>query len=541
MPAACWHIFYGRMREVKKGEGMKLAIIYPDQEGWTVDRFRESAEERGIEVQTIAVTDELIARQDVDRRVSEADAVLWKFADATLAGFLASYPIMKNKPFINTGVALMPSATDKFLQQQLLVRSSLREYALPTYRVYNREHTQSLIEDGVMSYPIVIKPAWGTNAQNVHIIASSDELKKVDTWHSQIAEPFISSTEEWRVFVIGGAVAGIMKKHRREGANPDTTIIGGGARNVAEEDGHLSGRLADIAERVASLFHLEYAGIDIVRERSTQKLYVYEANSAAGWQNGFVEATGEDVPGQVLDWFEERLSLHRDSDVSRSVRKYLYRRSYRLPLLDELLLISVLMEVYPKSGMILRRQRLMGEVYEHLRRAVRYVVDEDGARGISHAREVLDNVGRHHTVDPRKMLGDALYEAVFGDENDMGPPAAEIAVDNLAEWVHYFKRQDDLSLVSTIDQVIKENFMAVSLLTLLTFAVSAREMGHPSEVESLIISRARASVSWAGNFLIDEQEQAVGISARHTLRQGYLQSAYYVQLEALVEKTGLQK
>ena len=123
MPAACWHIFYGRMREVKKGEGMKLAIIYPDQEGWTVDRFRESAEERGIEVQTIAVTDELIARQDVDRRVSEADAVLWKFADATLAGFLASYPIMKNKPFINTGVALMPSATDKFLQQQLLVRS----------------------------------------------------------------------------------------------------------------------------------------------------------------------------------------------------------------------------------------------------------------------------------------------------------------------------------------------------------------------------------------------------------------------------------
>ena len=60
MPAACWHIFYGRMREVKKGEGMKLAIIYPDQEGWTVDRFRESAEERGIEVQTIAVTDGIV-------------------------------------------------------------------------------------------------------------------------------------------------------------------------------------------------------------------------------------------------------------------------------------------------------------------------------------------------------------------------------------------------------------------------------------------------------------------------------------------------
>lgn len=92
-----------------------MAIIYPDQEGWTVDQFRESAGKRGVAVQTVEVTDDLLASREVDKQIADVDAVLWKFANATLAGFLASYPILKDKVLINTGVVLMPSATDKFL------------------------------------------------------------------------------------------------------------------------------------------------------------------------------------------------------------------------------------------------------------------------------------------------------------------------------------------------------------------------------------------------------------------------------------------
>lgn len=526
------------MREVKKGEGMKLAIIFPDKEGWTVDRFRESAEGRGIEVQTVAVTDELIARGQVDIQIQQADAVLWKFADATLAGFLASYPILKDKPLINTGVVLMPSATDKFLQQQLLARSSLSEYALVTYRVRSKEHVEELVNEGVLSYPIVVKPAWGTNAQNICIARSVDDLKKVGKWQSQIAEPFISSLEEWRVFVIGGVVAGIMKKHRKEGADPDATIIGGGARNIAEEDVYLSAQLADIAERVASLFHLEYAGIDIVRDRHTGALHVYEANSAAGWQNGFVEATGEDIPAQVLDWFEERLSAHRDNDVSRSVRKYLYRRSRRLPLLDELLLMSLLMEVYPKGDMIARRQQLMGEDYALLRQAIQSELDSSKSRGVAYIRELLDILCRHHTVEPRKIVGDALYETVFTDET-VNIPEGDVTLENITEWVERLRVHKDATRVSAIDKVIRMNFISIPLVTLCKFAVYARLLGSPSDMEALIIGRARASVSWAGNFMIDEQEVPVGVSTGHTLRQGYVQSAYYVWLEALVERADL--
>lgn len=525
------------MREVKKGEAMKLAIIFPDKEGWTVDQFRESAKKRGAEVQTIEVTDELIAKGQVDAQIQRADVVLWKFAEATLAGFLASYPILKDKPLINTGVVLMPSATDKFLQQQLIARSPLAEYAVTTYRVRDREHTEELVREGLLSYPLVIKPAWGTNAQNICIITTADDLNKVGVWHSQIAEPFIPSLEEWRVFVVGGVVAGIMKKRRKDGADPDSTIIGGGARNVAEEDTYLSARLADIAERVASLFHLEYAGIDIVRDSHTGSLHVYEANSAAGWQNGFVEATGEDIPAQVLDWFEERLSFQRHGDVSRSVRKYLNRRAHRLPLLDQLLLTSLLMEVYPKESMLMRRQQLMGEDYALLRQAVRDELDS-GLRGTAFIRELLDILCRHHTVEPRKILGDVLYEQITAHEVEK-KPEDEVTVETLAEWVEVLHARKDSALVPIIDGVIQDNFAQIPLAILIKFAVYARLCGGPSGMEALILGRAKASVSWAGNFIIDESEVPVGVSTGHTLRQGYLQSAYYVWLEALIEKADL--
>jgi hypothetical protein len=77
--------------EVNKGEGMKLAIVYPDRDGWTVDQFKEAAHKRNVSVQTISLTDETLATRAFDEQLGGVDAVLWKFADATTAAFLATY------------------------------------------------------------------------------------------------------------------------------------------------------------------------------------------------------------------------------------------------------------------------------------------------------------------------------------------------------------------------------------------------------------------------------------------------------------------
>jgi glutathione synthase/RimK-type ligase-like ATP-grasp enzyme len=561
---------------MKDGGVMKLAIIYPDQEGWTVDRFRESAKLRDIEVETVTLTDELVATGQVDKQIATADAVLWKFANATLASFLASYPILKNKVLINTGVVLMPSATDKFLQQQLLGRSTLREYAVPTYRVRNGEHVELLIEDNKLSYPLIIKPAWGTNAQGVYIISSVDDMAKVKTWQSQIAEPFIQSTEEWRVFVIGGIAAGMMKKHRRDGADPSSTIIGGGARNVAETDTRMIAKLSDIAEKVAALFHLEYAGIDIVRDQQTKQFYIYEANSAAGWQNGFVEATGEDIPGQVLDWFEERLVLKRTNDIAGSVGRYLRNRSHRLATIDELLLIGDIQRTSPETDLILRARRIIGADYGPLRQAIQDEVNQEVCTTAAFLKllMVIDSIQKYDTVALEVILGDDLYSQVQstykalvtesgssdGDrmllyslfkrifKMDPGIPTIKIdlAVDsvtlqNIDTWVRYLQAGlgDSKTLIDAIDLFVGDRFMQLPLEILLDFGLAARQAGGKSRFEAPIISRAESSVSWAGNFLIDEIDSMVGVSTAHTMRQGYQLSVRYIQLVSLAAQQGL--
>lgn len=537
MPALYWHVFsYGKIKIMNTGGEMKLAIIYPDQEGWTVDQFRESAGKRGVAVQTVEVTDDLLASREVDKQIADVDAVLWKFANATLAGFLASYPILKDKVLINTGVVLMPSATDKFLQQQLLLRSDLHEYALATYRVNDAKQVESLVEGGVLQYPLIIKPAWGTNAQGVHIISSAEDMEKITTWKSQIAEPFIPSTEEWRVFVVGGVAAGMMKKHRRDNADPSRTIIGGGARNVAETDERIVAELSGIAERVAALFHLEYAGIDIVRDQQTGQFHVYEANSAAGWQNGFVEATGEDIPGQVLDWFSERVALQHTEDVATAVRRYLIARSHRLPLIDELLLLSELIIAQPESTLIERRQQLMGVDYDILRHAIRQELTINPDTGRQRVKDLLKSIRRYHTVEMRVIVGDELFDELFQDPGDNVTETAD-----LVERVRQLVDSGDVASIEDLDRVVGRQFAVLPLAELLDFAVAARRVGGQSRLEDAIRSRAEASVSWAGNFLIDKTDPAVGVSTLHTMRQGYLQSVRYLQLVSLINRQDLRK
>ena len=545
---------------------MKLAIIYPDKGGWTVDQFRECAKNRGIVVETIEVTDELLATGEVDARVAGVDAVLWKFADATLAAFLASRSIFEDKPLVNTGVVLMPSATDKFLQQQLFVRSDIARFAVPTYRVKNTDHVTRLVREGRLQYPLIIKPAWGTNARGVHIVHTADDLHKVTSWQSQIAEPFISSDEEWRIFVIGGVTAGIMRKRRRETANPNQTIIGGGARNTAEERREVVDILSDVSEKAAALLHLEYAGVDVVRDSQTGQFYVYEVNSAAGWQNGFADATGEDIPGQVLDWFEERLALQDGNDTQR-MSEYLIRRSHRLPYFDELLLVSLLSLAQDNDRIVGRVRELVGVEYETLRKeAQRHLAEKPDDKAFIVVVEAINAICTRQQVTIVQILGEELKtsllermrrvtigsyrticrgvtsSAVEQDATIVGADErhTSIAVSDIDDWVQRLRflhgSNQQVPVQQALEQTIATHFSDITLLTLLDFAVAVRKAGRRSYLESMIIDRARKSVSWAGSFLVDQHDTGVGATTVHTMRQAYRQTIMYITLASLISR-----
>jgi hypothetical protein len=409
-----------------------------------------------------------------------------------------------------------------------------------------------------LQYPIIIKPSWGTNSRGVYVITHPDKLATVASWRGQIAEPFIASTEEWRVFVVGGVAAGIMRKHRRESANPRTTIIGGGARNVAEEDKPTTDAVSDIAERVAALFHLEYAGVDVVRDMTTGKFYVYEANSAAGWQNGFIEATGEDIPGQVLDWFEERLLVQ--NDMVEGMRAYLARRAHRLSCIESALVLAYLESTGfdSRSGQYLESNK--GEV----RRSVREILHRSDMKGLRNVLEMIEVVGvsrirpilegtawlasacrvidDYERVDEDSIAVRGLIEQLFsvGVSARVTASLGEVTVRNFTSWVQYLRFAEDDEydrVVARVEMIAFHESLNLPLVALLDLMCIIRGRGAVSSLESVVMSRARASMSWAGNFLIDGIEQGVGVSTAHTMRQGYRCTLAYLRLVYLGAST----
>jgi hypothetical protein len=231
----------------------------------------------------------------------------------------------------------------------------------------------------------------------------------------------------------------------------------------------------------------------------------------------------------------ERIDLRDADDLSAVIKKYLMRRSHRLPLIDELLLLSELIVAGPEPGIMERRQQLMGANYGELRRVISSELTASPTEGRMKVQDLLTSIKRHHTIEVRTILGDELFEAVYR-EDDKKIAAGD---GGLVSLVRQLMVDPDVLSIQDIDNIIAPQFAQVPLDILLDFAVAARRTGGQSRFEDVIINRAETSVSWAGNFLIDEANYSVGVSTGHTVRQGYVQSVRYVQLMAIVNRQGL--
>jgi hypothetical protein len=103
-----------------------------------------------------------------------------------------------------------------------------------------------------------------------------------------------------------------------------------GVKKLPAESILISNELRSIAAQIASCLHLEYAGIDLVRDRNTKRYYLLEANVSGGWQNGYKTITGDDVPAETVQWFIDRFEARKVSDLEISLKLYLHHRMGKL-------------------------------------------------------------------------------------------------------------------------------------------------------------------------------------------------------------------
>jgi len=235
------------------------------------------------------------------------------------------------------------STSDKYFQHGLfMLDEELKEHTLPIFQVDTAADVEKIIDAGELKYPVVLKPRLGTAGKGIKLARNREEL--FSAYHGPtngiLVEQYVKADRDWRVFVMGGTAVGIMRK-TGDPEQPENFKIWSSGRNKArEEDPELIDILAHLACRAAGVSKLEYTGVDIIQDKRTQKFYVLETNFAAGWQNHFIEATGENIADRVVEWIEDRAKMGEVMQGSAKIdlsakteliKDYIEKRLERLP------------------------------------------------------------------------------------------------------------------------------------------------------------------------------------------------------------------
>lgn len=262
-----------------------------------------------------------------------SDMVWWRGLESVKTTYEAERAIswINQQPriiSINTDVTGGRACTsDKYYQHGLFILDDiLREHVLPCRIAGSIDELENEIKDGKLSFPFVLKPDFGTMGQNIVLIRDMDSLKKcTGNFSNYSTEPFVKSTYDWRVFVLGGFSLGVMRKIGDPKDEANFYAKSGGRQRWGETNREVVELLSQLATRAAVISGLDYCGVDFIRDDKTGKFYILETNYSGGWQNGFTNATGVNVPTEVAKWFLDRALMFEES-TKDAVKTYIENR-----------------------------------------------------------------------------------------------------------------------------------------------------------------------------------------------------------------------
>ncbi|GEM_PF-4427786 len=566
-----WQLGILSVSNMSRSNTMHVTIVSSRRDEVTVAQFKEKADALGIGASVEPVTLDDIASGRANEMLG--NCVLWRLSSLGPSGNGAGYGLMDGRISINSALYVMPEIGNKYFQQQVLLHSPLSAYAVPTYYTGSYEKLEELINAGLLEYPVIIKPVHGASSRGVVHLKDEAQARTHQDWGGYIAEPYIENRGEWRVFVVGGVATGAMKKVAAPGKK--INHVEPGALVHAEVDEMVRDELYDIATRVSSLFHMELNGVDIVRDRRTGKLYILEVNVSPGWQNRFDRTTGEDIPARVFEWFDERFTKD-EHGLAVAIHRYLTRRSYRLPLIDEFILIDILHDYSPaiKTIITTQQRRLLGTRGARVIRLIDRMMEREDGSSLGRILRLLVSIRRYYPSVFKSLQEGSAWQRVVAtcldaekggyenfslqDRMDVASLGYELgilgvspkhdksfAVVNLddvdvALSILRHKLPGAEAVVPQLEVFVRDNFFRLHLRQRLEFVEVARLYGYATNLGSLILQHASTLCSWAGNFLVEDTpgvtSATTGMSARHTLRQSYYESALYSVLARLHEK-----
>jgi RimK family alpha-L-glutamate ligase len=159
----------------------------------------------------------------------------------------------------------------------------LQQAGLPTPWTWTGTSREAAIDvvQGKLAHgwKLVQKPLFGAQGEGLRLISAPDappEEVNGAYYLQEFIPPADGMHRDWRIFVSAGRVVAAMIRH---GSSWITNIKQGARAEAAIP----SQALADLALRAASCVGADYAGVDIIQDRSGAPL-VLEVNSMPAWQ-----------------------------------------------------------------------------------------------------------------------------------------------------------------------------------------------------------------------------------------------------------------
>ncbi|MBQ3452844.1 hypothetical protein IJG28_01400 [Candidatus Saccharibacteria bacterium] len=225
---------------------------------------------------------------------------------AMLTEWLDSHHIVSLN-FHATG-GLEASNDKRFQSIMLKSRPHTSEFVIPTYEVGSKKTVLDLLTSKKISYPFLLKPSDGSIGKGIRIIKQESDLDSQKRWSNMMAQQFIDSDYDWRVYTVGNQAVGALRRGGKDQKPHDFHAYANGITKSKETDPDVLDAINSIAVGIAKVAGLEYSGCDIIRDKKTGKYYVLEINTSATWEGRYNEIIGVDLATEILKWCDQEIT-----------------------------------------------------------------------------------------------------------------------------------------------------------------------------------------------------------------------------------------
>ena len=232
---------------------------------------------------------------------SNTKSLSFKIGNKDLKNFDLIYIRLVGKRFEDASLVGGKLPLTKGLETKLLFEAGL---PVPKTVFSSLATTQKDLEE-ILGFPFVIKSTTGKQGHGVWSPKTKEELQELINKLQErelqgerfIFQEFVKAGVRIRVFVIGGkAKAGLIRPTKWWKRFRDDKPEKSSFRKVPL-------KYALLAEKAAKALGIDVAGVDILQEDSTGKLYVLEVNSAPRWAS-IKKDTGLNVEAEILKYLK---------------------------------------------------------------------------------------------------------------------------------------------------------------------------------------------------------------------------------------------